>query len=262
MGKCRCLMGSRTGIEWATSSWNPWQGCTKVSPGCKHCYMYRDKARYGQDPNVVVRSKDATFNAPLKWAEPRVIFTCSWSDWYHETADEWRAEAWEVIRRTPQHVYLILTKRADRMSVPWGLRGPSHGTKYPPPEWDHVWMGVSVESEKYVGRVDHLVQLPAMGHRFISAEPLLAPVSGLYWYMNRDLIDWVIAGGESGPGFRPMEDGWARVLRDQCQRAKVAFFLKQLGGWPQKRGGNEAQLDGVRWTERPRWRNRQGAPSL
>lgn len=234
-------MSQTTGIEWTEATWNPWRGCTKVSPGCDHCYMFREQRRYGRDPEVVVRSK--TFEAPLRWKEPKVIFTCSWSDWFHEAADQWRHDAWEVIRRTPQHTYQILTKRSGRMH-----------RHLPCPDWpwSNVWLGVSVESPHEAFRIRHLRHVPA-AVRFISAEPLLGPpdfdVTGM---------DWVIAGGESGPEARPMDLDWVRSLRDQCQAAGVAFFLKQLGGWPDKRGGQDAVLDGRRWTEMP---NVPGFPS-
>src|SRR6266568_714170 len=220
-------MGERSAIEWTDATWNPWHGCTKVSPGCKHCYMYREKKQYGQNPALVVRSK-TTFTGPLKWREPKRIFTCSWSDWFHETADAWRPEAWDVIRHTPQHTYLILTKRAERIRhcLPplWG-KG-----------WPNVWLGVSVETQEYCWRIEELAQIPA-AMRFVSAEPLLGPLDLSGWLATA--IDWVIVGGESGPKARPMDLHWARLLRDQCLQVEpgVAFFLKQLGGIADKRGG-------------------------
>lgn len=279
-------MGERSRIEWTDATWNPWHGCTKVSPGCKHCYMYREKKQYGQNPAVVVRSK-TTFTAPLKWKEPRRIFTCSWSDFFHETADPWRAEAWDVIRRTPQHTYLILTKRPERireaappqLPLGWIDDGP----------WPNVWLGVSVETQEYSWRIDHLAQIPA-AIRFLSLEPLLGPLNISPWLVppmhvtwgdtslppaerqqpsardvqavaqlaraaakmhGQGLIDWVIVGGESGPGARRMELGWAASLLHQCQAAGVPFFLKQLGGEHDKRGGEQALLLGQRWTEMP-----------
>lgn len=230
-------MSEHSGIEWTDATWNPWRGCTKVSPGCAHCYMFRDQERYGRDPSVVVRSK-TTFADPLKWHAPKVVFTCSWSDWFHEAADPWRDEAWDVIRRTPQHTYLILTKRPERMAprLPWSAFGDP---------WPNVWLGVSVENQRVAHRVGVLVTVPAT-RRFISAEPLLGPVS-----LPLQGIDWLIAGGESGPDCRPMELDWARQLRDTCNYHEVAFFLKQLGGWPDKRGGAAAVLDGRRWIDRP-----------
>lgn len=235
-------MGERSAIEWTDATWNPWHGCTKVSPGCKHCYMYREKKQYGQNPAIVVRSK-TTFTNPLKWRAPKRIFTCSWSDFFHETADPWRAEAWDIIRRTPQHTYLVLTKRAERIRhcLPplWGFKG-----------WPNVWLGVSVETQEYAWRIEELARIPA-AIRFVSAEPLLGPLDLSGWLATA--IDWLIAGGESGPKARPMDLQWVRALREQCLAVEpgVAFFLKQLGGVADKRGGEQAVLDGRRWTELP-----------
>jgi protein gp37 len=274
-------MGERSAIEWTDATWNPWRGCTQVSPGCAHCYMFRDQRRYGRDPEVVVRAAPATFDAPLRWKEPRRVFTCSWSDWFHEAADDWRDEAWDIIRRTPHLTYQILTKRpemiAGRLPRDWGREG------YP-----NVWLGVSVESQRQDWRAAWLCQFPA-AVRFVSAEPLLGPlwltrvnpyrtsegrlqaeqradflgVDVLEWPRHPPVffvpgarigrIDWVIVGGESGPDARPMAIEWARRLRDECTDAGVAFFLKQLGGPANaKRGGAEAVLDGRTWTQMPR----------
>jgi protein gp37 len=227
--------------------------------------MFREQRRYGRDPEVVVRSK-TTFNDPLKWKEPRLVFTCSWSDWFHKDADPWRDEAWEIIRRTPHLTYQILTKRPGRMM--------RHLPKDWGPGYPNVWLGVSIESQKFVYRALHLAMFPA-AIRFISAEPLLGPLElvnvfdhsinghldllrgefrdGLYLddAVTLGRIGWVIAGGESGRGNRPCELDWLRGLRDQCQEAGVPFFLKQLGGWPNARAKSAAVLDGVRHTEMP-----------
>jgi protein gp37 len=207
-------MGRTTEIGWVTSSWNPWQGCEHTSPGCDHCFMFRDKRRYGQDPTVVVRSRPATFNAPLKWCEPRDIFTCSWSDFFIAQADAWRGEAWEIIRRTPQHTYLILTKRPTRIAAhlphDWG-KG-----------WPNVWLGVSVEMPAYLWRVDRLRAVPA-AHRFLPLEPLLADLGAL----TLEGIDWVIVGGESGPIHRPMAITWVTSIAAQSLAAGVKLYIKQ-----------------------------------
>lgn len=234
-------MSTTTGIEWTEATWNPWYGCDKVSPGCAHCYMFREQRQYGRDPEVVTRSK-TKFREPLSWKEPRVIFTCSWSDWFHEAADAWRDEAWDIIHRTPEHTYQVLTKRAERIAdhlpADWG-RG------YP-----NVWLGVSVENQKFTSRISILKATPAR-MRFLSIEPLLGPVNfGEHNYLL-DHIHWVIVGGESGPDARPMDLKWARDIRDDCADQGVPFFLKQLGGWPDKRGGEKALLDGVRHVEMP-----------
>lgn len=208
-------MGKNSNIEWCTHTWNPWHGCHKISPGCKFCYMFRDKARYGQDPNVVVRSK-TKFNDPLSWPkEPAMCFTCSWSDWLIEEADAWRDEAYDVIRRTPWITYQILTKRIERAQ---GL--------VPVPSLPNVWLGVSIEDRQRKYRIPQLVETPA-ALRFLSIEPLLEDIGEL----DLRAIDWVILGGESGPDARPMHVDWARAVRDQCVAAGVPLFFKQWGEW-------------------------------
>lgn len=206
-------MGETTGIEWTDFTWNPWHGCHKISPGCKFCYMFRDKARYGQDPNVVVKSK-TTFGAPLHWPKvPARCFTCSWSDWLIEEADDWRDTAYEIIKKTPWITYQILTKRIERAAG-----------RVPDPPLPNIWLGVSVEDRKHKNRIDLLRQTPA-ALRFLSLEPLLEDLGEL----DLTSIDWVIVGGESGPGARPMDIAWARSIIAQCKAADVACFVKQLG---------------------------------
>jgi len=213
-------MGEVTGISWTDHTWNPWHGCLKISPGCKFCYMYRDKERYGQDPFVVMRSK-TTFSEPLKWRSGRV-FTCSWSDFFIEQADAWRDEAWEVIRRTPHLTYQILTKRPERIAAHlpqnWGAG------------WPHVWLGVSVENPDYRVRIRKLRNVPAKV-RFLSLEPLLADLGLL------DLRDihWAIVGGESGSQ-RSTDIRWIESIQDQCKEANVPFFCKQFGARPTSGG--------------------------
>jgi len=208
-------MSKTTGIEWTDATWNPWHGCHKVSAGCKNCYMFADKKRFGQDANVVVRSKTKFFE-PLKWPEPRRVFTCSWSDWFIEEADEWRVDAWRAIRYTEHHTYQILTKRPERIAghLPYGWPFPN------------VWLGVSVENRENLGRIDLLRKTPA-AVRFLSLEPLLEDLGTL----DLSGISWVIVGGESGPGARAMDPDWARSVRDQCVAAGVPFFFKQWGEW-------------------------------
>lgn len=215
-------MGKVTGISWTDHTWNCWQGCLKVSPGCKFCYMYRDKERYGQNPFDVVRSSPATFNAPLKWKSGRV-FTCSWSDFFIEQADAWRDDAWDVIRRTPHLTYQILTKRPERIA--------GHLPKDWGQGWPHVWLGVSVETPEYWSRAGILRTIPA-AIRFLSLEPLLEDLGFVYL----DGIHWVIVGGESGPEARPMNIRWAERIMDRCREARVPFFLKQFGAKPNSDG--------------------------
>ena len=186
-------MGKDTKIQWTDATWNCWHGCKKVSPGCKYCYMFRDKERFKQDPTEVIRSA-GNFNAPLKWKEPKLIFTCSWSDFFIEEADEWREEAWEIIRNTPHHTYQILTKRPERIAqcLPddWGVG------------YKNVWLGVSIENQLEMPQ--RLMELAAIKAkvRFLSIEPMIGSVTFNYSSIARDLftkrIDWVIVGGESG----------------------------------------------------------------
>jgi protein gp37 len=264
-------MGDRSSIEWTDASWNPWRGCDKVSPGCAHCYMFRDQERYGRDPGTVTRCSPGVFHAPhnaRRWAEQRLaiereqnrrmrVFTCSWSDFFHPDADEWRDEAWSLIRNCPQYDWQILTKRpeliADRLPKEWGEG------------WPHVWLGVSIENRRFVHRADLLRQTPA-AVRFISAEPLLGPLinecpichgGGHCSYCaglpGLDLagIDWLIVGGESGSRHRPMHEEWALQLLDACGApdGDPAFFFKQWGGAKPTSGGRE--LDGRTWSEFP-----------
>jgi protein gp37 len=254
-------MGVSSKIEWTDATWNPWQGCTKVSEACAHCYMFRDLARYGRDPTVVVRSKPPTFRLPLKRHRPLArglageyvipagwkVFTCSWSDWFHPAADAWRGEAWDLVRARPDLIFQIVTKRPARipecLPADWG-----NG-------WPHVWLIVTAENQQRAEeRIPHLLRAPA-AVRGLSCEPLLGPLELLPWlFSDHDRasmdnqyfaplpgtpeadrffakINWVIAGGESGPHARPMHPDWARGLRDQCEAAGVPFFFKQWGEW-------------------------------
>jgi protein gp37 len=233
-------VSEHTGIEWTDATWNPWYGCHKVSPGCKFCYMFREQVRYGRDPNTVIRSK-TKFTEPLKWKEPRMVFTCSWSDWFIEEADPWRDEAWDIIRRTPHLTYQILTKRIECASG-----------KAPNPPLPNVWLGVSVESPKFLYRIDDLKAVPA-ALRFVSIEPLLDAVPTLGEYL--DGIDWVIAGGESGPAARPVSPDWIRSIRDQCESKEVPFFFKQWGEYRPYQSGDPfnimdsvTRVDGITMT--------------
>lgn len=228
-------MGNVSSIEWTNSTWNPWHGCAKISPGCAHCYMYRDKQRFGQDPAVVVRSR-TMFDAPAKWKRGRMVFTCSWSDFFIEDADPWREEAWDIIRRTPQHTYQILTKRPDRIAdhLPKGWPFPN------------VWLGVSVENPRFFWRIEILQGISA-AVRFLSLEPLLSRLS----FLPLAGIAWVVVGGESGPLCRPVKVEWVREIRQQCQDAGAAFFFKQWGGV--SKGANGRILDGQTWNDMPRY---------
>jgi len=216
-------MGNQTGIGWTDKTWNPWYHCRKVSPGCANCYMFTKREALGYDPNVVTRSK-TTFRDPLKWKDPAAIFTCSWSDFFIEEADAWRPEAWEIIRQTPRHVYQILTKRIERVleHLPWVAEGT--------PPWPHVWLGVSVENQRYADeRIPLLLQAPA-ALRFLSCEPLLGPIDLRDVLSSEPVpIDWVIVGGQSGENYRHhvMDLAWLDQIVADCQDALVPVFVKQ-----------------------------------
>ena len=230
------MAADRSAIEWTEATWNPVTGCSKVSPGCAHCYAETLSLRFKwssrpwlpehASENVVLHHE--RLDQPLRWRRRRVIFVNSMSDLFHENVPiEFVARVFDVMSAAGQHVFQILTKRHERLAelaveLPW-------------PE--NVWMGVSIENKRWVRRADYLRAVPA-AVRFISAEPLLGRLDGL------DLagIDWVIAGGESGPRYRPVHLEWICDVRDRCHAAGVAFFLKQIGGRTPKAGGR--LLDG------------------
>jgi protein gp37 len=230
-------MGEKTGIAWTDSTWNPWRGCHKISEGCKNCYMFREQSRYGHDPNKVVRCSPSVFNAPLHWTKPAKVFTCSWSDWFIDEADSWRNDAWEIIRKTPHLTYQILTKRVGdiKYCLPddWGSG------------WDNVWLGVTIENTNQRWRADALCDIPAKV-RFVSYEPALSKLD-LFFYP----LDWIICGGESGIGCRPMDIEWARYMCVQCKANNVPFFMKQLGGYPNPRHSLEDFPEDLRIREFP-----------
>lgn len=239
-------MGKDTKIGWADHTWNPWTGCHKLSEGCRNCYMFRGKRKF-QDPNVVVRSSPRTFRAPVRWKEPSFVFVCSWSDFFIQEADEWRQEAWRImVRDAPWHTYLLLTKRMDRAAEIWqDLTGGS-----PPP---NVWLGVSVENDLQQLRVLKLVSLsPSPVGRFVSFEPLLQDLVRGHWYASwRQLfqyLDWVIVGGESGPGHRDFEVSWAEHILALARVCGIPFWGKQISArWP----GRALLIGGREIKERP-----------
>lgn len=257
-------MGDTTKIGWTNApglapgkTWNPWQGCTMVSQECRFCYMFRDKIRYGQNPRRVVQSKPPTFNAPLKWKEPCLCFTCSWSDFFHADADPWRDAAWNIIRSTPHVTYLILTKRPHLIADRLPGHSSHEGRSRLPADWyggyPNVWLGISAGDDHWLReRLADLQRVPAV-RKFASLEPLLGPIV----IPERSGLDWVIVGGESGPEHRPMDPEWVRSIRDQCtQRSNktwfprpIPFFFKQWGGLHHDSGGRE--LDGREWSEWP-----------
>jgi len=240
-------MADHSAIEWTEATWNPVTGCDKVSPGCAHCYAetfaerWRGLPGHPYEQGFDLRIWPERLELPLGWTRPRRIFVNSMSDLFHEDIpDDFIAQVFDVMVQADWHVFQILTKRPDRMAelaprLPW-------------PE--NVWMGVTIENNRWVGRADKLRTVPS-AIRFISAEPLLSALPDL------DLtgLDWLIAGGESGPRNRPPKVEWFVDLRDRCLADGVAFFFKQWGGRTPKAGGRI--LDGREWSEmptgRPRW---------
>ncbi|HEU4904796.1 MAG TPA: phage Gp37/Gp68 family protein [Solirubrobacterales bacterium] len=235
-------MAEKSAIEWTEATWNPVTGCDQVSPGCAHCYAkvfaerWKGISGHPYEQGFRLRLWPDRLDHPLKWKRPRRIFVNSMSDLFHERVpDAFIIEVFAVMERADHHIFQVLTKREERLldlapDLPW-------------PE--NIWMGVSIENRRFVHRADVLRSVPAKV-RFISAEPLLGPLDGL------DLggIDWLIAGGESGPGHRRVDEDWLLDLRDRCRDDGVAFFFKQWGGARPKSGGRE--LEGRTWNEYPR----------
>ncbi len=234
-------MAAKSSIEWTQSTWNPLTGCTKISPGCKHCYAERMALRLqamGQ-PNYANGFKltlhEQVLDLPLRWKKPQTIFVNSMSDLFHkDVPPDFVFRVFEVMAQAHWHRFQVLTKRAERLlelspHLPWQ---------------PNIWMGVSVESQDYTFRID-LLRRTAAVVKFLSLEPLLGPLPNL----NLDQIDWVIVGGESGPGARTMAQDWVVDIRRQCRRAKVPFFFKQWGGVNKKKAGR--LLEGRTWDEMP-----------
>jgi len=235
-------MGLDSKIEWTESTWNPVTGCTKISTGCKNCYAARMAKRLkamGQ-PNYAngfdVAIHQSAFELPLHWKKSQVIFVNSMSDLFHRHVPTHSIkQLFEIMNQADWHVFQILTKRSARLA----LLGPHL------PWSDHIWMGVTVEHSDYLSRIDDLRTCGA-NLKFLSLEPLLSPMPQL----NLNGIDWVIVGGESGPGARPMQPDWVRDIRDQCLNKGVPFFFKQWGGLNKKKAGRI--LDGQTWDQMPR----------
>jgi protein gp37 len=234
-------VSDRSAIEWTDATWNPVTGCTKVSPGCAHCYAetfaerFRGVPGHPYEQGFDLRLWPERLTAPLLWAKPRRVFVNSMSDLFHESIpDGYVRRVFDVMAAAPRHQFQVLTKRHRRLE--------SLATHLPWP--DNVWIGVTIENDRWVERADVLRQIPA-AVRFVSAEPLLGPLPSLRF----DGIDWLIAGGESGFGHRPVQADWFRDLRDRCRAAQVSFFFKQWGGRYPKVGGR--LLDGEIWDEYP-----------
>lgn len=234
-------MGATSSIEWTHATWNPIRGCTKVSPGCKHCYAeafaerWRGVAGHPYEQGFDLRLVPEKLEEPLGWRRPRMIFVNSMSDLFHEEVPEAFIEAvFDVMVRAPWHTFQILTKRSARLrELAVRLRWPAN-----------IWQGVSVENNRYTCRIEDLREVPA-AVRFLSIEPLLGPIPRL----PLEGISWVIVGGESGPHHRPIDPSWVREIRDQCLHAQVPFFFKQWGGRTSKTGGR--LLDGREWNGMP-----------
>lgn len=234
-------MAANSAIEWTEATWNPLTGCTKISPGCKHCYAERlalrlkamGQANYANGFRLTLQEQ--MLDAPLHWKKPRVIFVNSMSDLFHKNVPvEYIKRVFEVMNTARWHQFQVLTKRAER------LLEVSSQLRWAP----NIWMGVSVENQDYNFRIEHLRKTGAQV-KFLSLEPLLGPLPKL----SLTGIDWVIVGGESGPGARPMSSEWVRDIRRQCNQAKVAFFFKQWGGVHKSKTGRS--LDGRTWDEMP-----------
>lgn len=214
-----------TTIEWCNHTWNPWVGCTKISEGCRECYMYRDMIRFGGNPYIIKKTAKPTFELPLRIQKPALIFVCSWSDFFHSKSDPFREQAWVIMERCTQHTFLILTKRhkniQPNLPANWG------------DGWPNVWLGVSVENDQNYDRIKTLINIPA-AKRFISYEPAIGPADFMDFFLlfenNKKSIDWVISGGESGPKARPAKTDWFEFVRKQCELAGIAYFHKQNGG--------------------------------
>lgn len=210
-------MGKDSKVQWTDASHGFWRGCQKVSAGCAHCYAERTMGRFGMDFEKVVRAKG--FSKPLSWKGTMKVFVNPWSDFFIEDADQWRDEAWDIIRRTPNLTYQILTKRPERVK------------RCLPSFWDelrNVWLGVTVEDDSQVGRIRIAANVNPVV-LFVSVEPMLGPVS-LSGFREHRKPDWIICGGESGPGFRNMNINAAIALKDQCRLLGIPFFFKQISG--------------------------------
>lgn len=234
-------MATNSHIEWTDATWNPVTGCSKISPGCRHCYAERLAARLQAMGQRNYRNgfeltlQPQMLELPLRWKSPKRIFVNSMSDLFHEDVPlSYIKDVFSVMGRAHWHQYQVLTKRSERLlelnaRLAWGPQ---------------IWMGVSVENEDYLDRIDDLRRTGAHV-KFLSLEPLLGPLRGLQVCG----VDWVIVGGESGPGARPVDPAWVTGIRDQCVNAGVAFFFKQWGGVQKKRAGRE--LEGRTWDEMP-----------
>jgi protein gp37 len=235
-------MATNSHIEWTEMTWNPVTGCTKVSQGCKHCYAERmarrlhamGNGRYRNEFRVTLH--EDLIDTPKGWQRPRLIFVNSMSDLFHpEVPLEFIQRVFATMTECQQHTFQVLTKRSERLVE---LADQLHWS-------DNIWMGVSVEDQRVISRIDDLAQVPA-AVRFLSLEPLIGPLDNLHL----EKIHWAIVGGESGPGARPMQPEWVESIRAQCEAAQVSFFFKQWGGTRKDLTGRE--LNGRTYDEMPK----------
>jgi protein gp37 len=239
-------MAAKSTIEWTDSTWNPVRGCTKISPGCMHCYAetfaerFRGIAGHPYEQGFDLRLVPEKLAEPLQWASPKMVFVNSMSDLFHEDIpDEYIADVTRVMQKANWHTFQVLTKRSERMREL--LRTKLCAFAGEP----HIWWGVSVENRKHgLLRIEHLRAAPVTV-RFLSIEPLLEDLG----QVDLKGISWVIVGGESGPGARPMEKAWVLSIRDQCRGINVPFFFKQWGGVRKRLTGRE--IDGKTYNEFP-----------
>lgn len=238
-------MADGSSIEWTDATWNPVTGCTKVGPGCDHCYAERIAERFRGVPghpfengfDLTLRPK--RLDQPLAWTRPRMIFVNSMSDLFHKgVPSEFIDQVFDSMERASWHTYQVLTKRSSRMRNYVNRR---YAVGNAPA---HIWLGTSIEDAPRLSRIEHIRHMAATT-RFLSLEPLLGPLGKF----DLSGIHWVIAGGESGPGHRPLDPIWVRDIRDQCNSARVPFFFKQWGGFRPKTGGR--LLDDTEWSQYP-----------
>ena len=249
-------MAQQSPIEWTEATWNPVTGCDKVSPGCAHCYAetfaerFRGVPGHPYERGFDLQLRPERLEQPLAWRKPRVIFVNSMSDLFHERIpEEYVASVFDVMQQASWHTFQILTKRSERLAdladrLPWP---------------NNVWMGVSIENQRWTTRIDALRRVPA-AIRFLSCEPLLGPLQ-----LDLTGIHWVIVGGESGHGARPMQPAWAHGIRAQCEEQRVAFFFKQWGahneaGLRVGKGKAGRVLRGRTWDGMPKWATPSALP--
>lgn len=228
-------------IEWTNETWNPITGCSKISPGCKNCYADRMAKRLQAmgverySDGFKLRMHEDVLTVPYRWKSPKLVFVNSMSDLFHKDVPlKFIQKVFDVMNGCPQHTFQVLTKRSERLlelskSLNWS---------------ENIWMGVSVESQDYTWRVHDLAKTDAKV-KFLSVEPLIGPIHQI---ALRN-IDWVIVGGESGPGARPMEESWVLKIKEKCIKADVPFFFKQWGGVNKKKTGR--LLENREWNEMP-----------